>query len=90
MASAPKWKVYDADGRYQAACKEIEAAAALIGFYGVDATIRFDHAKSAIVWTEGRESQLAHESYDFVADLAVRRQSEINARAYEKYRASIA
>jgi hypothetical protein len=90
MARAPEWKVYDADGRYQAACKEVEAAAAMIGFYGDGATIRFDHAKSAIVWTEGREVQPAHQSYDFVAELADQRKTEINAASYAKYRASIA
>jgi len=88
MARSPQWKVYDAYGQYQAALKEVEAAAALIGFYGEGATIRFDHTKSAIVWTEGHESQPAHESYDFVAEIAAQRQTEINAQACAKYLAS--
>lgn len=43
MAASPMWKVYDADGTYQAACKEPEAAAALVEFYGPGATVRADH-----------------------------------------------
>lgn len=84
MAQSPKWKVFDADGRYQAACKEIEAAAALMGFYGEGATIRFDHAKSATVWTEGLESQSAMESYDYVADVADDRVFAINCAALRR------
>lgn len=79
MAQSPKWKIYDAHGTYQAACKEIEAAAALIGFYGEGATIRFDHGKWATVWTEGGESQPAHQSYDFVAETADARRYQTNA-----------
>jgi hypothetical protein len=84
MAQSPKWKVYDACGTYQAACKEIEAAAALIGFYGDGATIRLDHAKSKTVWTEGSEDQYAHESYDFVAEIVEQRRFEIHAAALRK------
>lgn len=84
MAISPKWKIYDASGTYQAACKEIEAAAALMGFYGEGATIRLDHAKSATVWTEGAEAQEAAESYDFVAELAEARRFQIHATALRK------
>jgi hypothetical protein len=70
MAQAPRWKVFDARGDYQAACKEIEAAAALMGLYGEGASIRLGHAKSNTVWIEGEEDQPAMESYDFVANTA--------------------
>lgn len=64
MAGTPVFKVYDAQGVYQAACKEIEAAAALMTFYGEGATIRNGHSR--IVWAEGKETQPAGESYDYV------------------------
>ena len=73
MAHSPEYKVYDREGTYQAACKEIEAAAALMGFYGDGATIRRGHAKSLTVWREGHEVQKAMESYDLVADVAADR-----------------
>jgi hypothetical protein len=66
MASTPQFKIYDSAGVYQAACKEIEAAAVLITFYGTGATIRDGHSR--IVWAEGHESQSAYESLDFVAE----------------------
>ena len=64
MAAAPQWKVYDYQGYYQAACKEIEAAAALVSFYGSGAVIKNGHGK--IVWIEGTDG-LAAASYDVVA-----------------------
>ena len=65
MASTPRWKIYDSAGIYQAACKEPEAAACLVSFYGERATIRYGHA--FIAWTEGREGTAA-ESYDKTAE----------------------
>jgi hypothetical protein len=65
MASAPRWKIYDAEGVYQAACKEPEAAACLVSFYGERATIRDGHA--FIVWTEGQDG-IAQWSYDTTAE----------------------
>jgi hypothetical protein len=73
MAASPEWKVYDAQGNYQAATKQIEAAAALMGFYGDGATIRYAHAARCIVWTEGAEEVSATESYDIVAETAYER-----------------
>ena len=64
MASSPMWKIYDSEGIYQAACKEPEAAACLVSFYGERATIRYGHA--FIAWTEGREG-IAADSYDQTA-----------------------
>jgi hypothetical protein len=65
MAAAPRFKVYDSAGNYQAATKEVEAAAALVAFYGAGSTIRAGHAK--VVWAEGQEEIEADESYDVVA-----------------------
>jgi hypothetical protein len=79
MAASPDWKVYDAQGVYQAACKEVEAAAAMMGFYGDGATIRWGHR--IVVWTEGAEEQPAGESYDEVAALAEQRINQHRRRA---------
>ena len=64
MAASPDWKVYCKNGVYQAACKEIEAAAALASFYGDGATIRYQHTQ--VVWIEGKDGK-AGDSYDAVA-----------------------
>ena len=68
MAASPRFKVYDETGTYQAACKELEAAAALTAFYGEGSTIRLDHRQT--VYTNGIDSD-AGESYDEVAELAL-------------------
>lgn len=66
MAASPRFKVYDQHNRYQAACHEVEAAAAIVGnIYGDGSTIRDGHKR--IVWTEGSEEESASNSYDFVA-----------------------
>lgn len=70
MAQAPQYKVFDAAGKYQAACKEIEAAAALMALYGKGASIRMGHSKADTVWLEGSEDREAWESYDHVAEVA--------------------
>lgn len=72
MAASPKWKVFDRQGAYVASCKEIAAAACLMGFYGDGATIRAGHDKSSTVWTEGADGRAA-DSYDAVAELAATR-----------------
>jgi len=79
MAGTPQWKVYDAQKKYQAACKEVEAAAALASFYGDGATIRLEH--SLVVWTEGKDGE-AGESYDAVATLAERRRQQHARESY--------
>lgn len=72
MARAPRWKVYNAAGTYQAACKEPEAAAALMALYGDRATIRDGHG--TVVWTEGKGFDGdAGESYDRVAETCYQR-----------------
>lgn len=73
MAGSPAWKVYRSDGRYMAACKEAEAAAALVSFYGDGATVRHDHKH--IVWLEGDPTArrgadgTASDSYDSAAGI---------------------
>jgi hypothetical protein len=64
MSASPRFKVYDAQGVYQSACKEPEAAAALVSFYGEGATVRDGH--SHIVWVEGEDGN-AGDSYDDTA-----------------------
>ena len=66
MAASPKWKVYDSNGVYQAACKEIEGAASVVSFYGDGATIKLGHGD--VVWHEGAGFDgIACENYDFCA-----------------------
>jgi len=65
MAASPFWKVYDAAGEYQAACKRPEEAACLVDFLGEGATIRAGHDR--VVWTEGKDGR-ASDSYDAVAE----------------------
>ena len=67
MAATPRFKVFDSEGVYQAACKRPEEAAAVVALLGQGATIRDGHTKKDIVWHEGAEDQTAGESYDFVA-----------------------
>ena len=67
MARSPRFKIYDPYGVYQAACKEPEAAAAVVVLYGDGSTIKDDHGP--IVWWEG-EGQDGHagDSYDVAAE----------------------
>lgn len=71
MAGSPIWKVYDSSKKYQASLKEVEAAAALVSFYGNGATIRYGHSR--VVWTEGSEAFPAGESFDLSSELAYKR-----------------
>ena len=64
MASSPQWKVYDSEGIYQAACKEIESASILVTWYGTGSTIRKGH--SQIVWTEGKDGE-ASDTFEYTA-----------------------
>ena len=71
MAGSPELKIYTADGRYVAALKEYEAAAAVVTFYGEGATVRLGHSKSLTVWTEGVDG-VAAVSYDEAAATMIR------------------
>jgi NAD(P)H-hydrate repair Nnr-like enzyme with NAD(P)H-hydrate dehydratase domain len=79
MAGSPRWKVYDSKKRYQAACKEIEAAYQLVAWYGTGSTIR-DHHK-LIVWTEGSETMTDAGNYDELAEIV---HSRIKNRRWSK------
>ncbi len=81
MAGSPNWKIFDDKGKYQAACKEPEAAACLMNFYGDGSTIRYGHQKRDIAWTEGVDGH-AFESYDEVAERCL----ALVARIREAYR----
>lgn len=67
MAHAPYIKVYNAAGEYLASFKYEEDAAVLVAALGDGASIRIGHSKRSVVWTEGKETQSAGESYDHVA-----------------------
>jgi hypothetical protein len=82
MAGSPEWKVYDAGGTYQAACKEPEAAGAVVALYGHGATIRWQH--SLIVWREGSERTSADDSYDYVANMVRTRVVDHQRQSYIK------
>jgi len=84
MAGSPKWKVYDAAGQYVASCKEPEAGAVLVSFYGNGSTIRSGHSKSQIVWIEGSETLPASQSYDNVAITCFTRADLMSARMNEQ------
>ncbi len=87
MAATPKYKVYDSFGNYQASCKEVEAAASLMGFYGLGATIRLEHGARWTAWTEGADGQAA-ESYDYVAE-TVHTLEAMWSHAYRQYQTAI-
>jgi hypothetical protein len=67
MSASLSLKIYSADGEYVASCKYCEDAAALVAMRGDGTTIRYGYSRQNIVWTEGKETQPAGESYDFVA-----------------------
>ena len=46
MAAAPGWKIYDSFDTYQSSCKEVEAAAAVVTFYGPGSTMMCTLQKS--------------------------------------------
>jgi hypothetical protein len=73
MAAAPQWKIYNDDGEYIAACKYIEDAAVIVANQPDGSTIRDGHR--TVVWTEGRDGR-AWESYDWVAEVALKRRVE--------------
>lgn len=62
--SALYFKVHNEDGEHVASFMHSEDSASFIALLGDGATIRVG---PLVVWREGRESQPASESYDFVA-----------------------
>lgn len=85
MAGTPRYKIYRADGEYVAACKYAEESAMLVSMLGDGTTIRDGHTKADIVWTEGKERQLAGESYDFVAEVISYRSKARHIRSMLKH-----
>ncbi len=63
MAGSPRFKVYDAEGVYQAATRYAELAAAVVALLGDGSRIKLD---GRIVWREGTDGH-AGDSYDQVA-----------------------
>ena len=80
--ATPEWKIYDASGTYQAACKEAEAAACLVALYGVGAKIKHDHG--LVVWHEGHESMSAALSYDGAAKTMFARRAAYARKMIDK------
>ena len=72
MAASPNLKVFDANGKYMAACHEMEAAASLAAFYGAGSTVRYGHSKRLILWTEGQDGE-ASESLDAATEVMYKR-----------------
>lgn len=81
MAASPKYKVYSKHGEYLASCKYAEDAAAIVALNGEGSTIRLGH--TIILWTEGKETCPAYESYDTVASVVDEREQA----HWNKYRA---
>ena len=67
MGSSPGFKIYTADREYIGAVKYASDAAALVALYGEGATVRDGHRLKDAVWTEGKEADLAGNSYDAAA-----------------------
>lgn len=86
MSRSPEYKVFNALGRYQAAVKEIEAAACLMSLYGSGATIRFGHSSAWTLWREGSEDRPASESYDNVAMTCLERLGKLERAALRRVR----
>lgn len=81
------WKVYKAPdkpgkpGEFTAATKNPTEAALLVGFLGDGSQIKYRH--HTLVWTEGKESFRATDSYDLVAHTCLERVATIRREAFE-------
>lgn len=75
MAKSPDYKVYDADGNYQAAVKSAALGVVLAGFLGEGATVRYGHKR--VVWVEGAEDTTATDSYDEATSLIIKRSAGV-------------
>ena len=71
MAAAPYYKVHTPERGYVASFKFIEDAAAFVACMGDGVVIKTRYGTT--LWTEGKESQPAMESYDHVAEVAMQR-----------------
>lgn len=75
MAGSPGFKIYTAEKEYVGSAKYAEDAVAFAALRGEGATVRWGH--SWVLWTEGKESFGADESYDNAASVMIER---LNAR----------
>lgn len=87
MAGTPSFTVYSPAKEYVAAATSASDAAAVVSFYGEGATVRWGHG--SILWTEGKESTYAGESYDGAADCMLARLETFQRKAYAKAYAKI-
>ena len=85
MAS-PKFKVFNPSGKYVAACKFAEDAAAVVAVYGAGASIRFLHNKKDTLWTDGVDGS-AGDSFDACAVLCNERLAAKQAKWKADYEA---
>ncbi len=74
MAASPKYKVFTARGEYVASFKHVDDAAAFVAIQGDGVTVRLGHSKRLTLWTEGRESRSAGDSYSAAAELMLYRE----------------
>jgi len=74
MAAAPRYKLYDPEGNYQASSKQPELLAACIGVLGEGSTIRDGRDLKRVLWTEGVDG-IGFDSYDTVAETCYQRQN---------------
>lgn len=63
MASSPKYKCYDSQGKYQASVKDLTLAAAIMVILGNNSTVRLGH--TTIIYREGQNGD-SSDSYDAV------------------------
>jgi len=76
MAAAPRYKLFDPKGTYQASSKDPALLAACIGLLGEGSTIKDGRDLKRVLWTEGEgRDGIAWESYDAVCDKCYERQS---------------
>lgn len=87
LGGSPKWKVYNPDGEYIAACRYVEDALFLMAFNGDGSVIKFDHR--VLVWTEGKEETRASESLDRAAVICDERLSAHSRQVKEKQDAAM-
>lgn len=75
------WKVYNERGQYVGATKFTAEAAMLVAALGAGARVKLDH--HTLVWTEGKETKSAMDSYD---DAGVVMIARVNAQRAESRR----
>ena len=76
MAASPRYKLFDAEGTYQASSKQPELLAACIGLLGAGAKIKDGRDLKRVLWTEGEDADgIGFDSYDEVALRCYERQN---------------